>query len=369
MIFPKELVLPHKTIIEQGASLRIADEVRIFGKRGLIVHGHSLTNKGKWKEILSRFSSSEKVVTYCHKSGEPTLTNITDIIAHAHEIDAQWIVGIGGGSVLDVAKAAAGLYHARELPRYYQEGGRLEYTGIPFVAVPTTAGTGSEVTINSVIINPEKKVKRSIRDKNFLAHTVILDSSLLVGMPQSVLKHAALDALVQGYESYISRNATWFTEQYALKAIELINYHIIPAYESGSEDDCAPLLIGSYSAGIALAHARLGVIHGIAHPLGALYDLPHGLICSVCFIPSLKLNRDVMGKKYDTVSECIGMDLLERAHQLIETLGVVSPFKGKKVIEREKIIEETLISGSTAANPKPIQREDVEFLLNELFIS
>ncbi len=367
MIFSQETLLPQKTIFRKGAVFDIADEVVEFGTRGLIVHGKSLLDSGRVEEIIQHFHHSQSIETFCRSKGEPDLLEVTQVIEKGREVNAEWIAGIGGGSVLDLAKAAAGLFNAKEPPQYYQEGGKLRERGIPFIAVPTTAGTGSEATSNSVIINKKKLAKLSIRDKSFLAREVILDVDLVMNIPPSVMKYAAMDAYVQAYESFISKNSTWFSETFAYKALELINGHILPAYEYGEEIDLSSLLLGSYFAGIALHHARLGVIHGIAHPLGALYGLSHGLICSVCFIPSIKLNKEAMGEKYDLMSKILGVDLLERIETIVDFLGIVSPFKGKEIIEENKIIKETLTSGSTAANPKPIVHEDVEFLLKELF--
>lgn len=368
MDFPQELLLPQKTIFRKGSSQEIAKEVLEFGLRGLIVHGRSLEKSGRLERILSQFPPDVKLICFPRTGGEPTLDEVSEVIEKARGIDAQWIVGIGGGSVLDLAKAGAGLFNATEKPVYYQEGGKLEERGIPFIAVPTTAGTGSEATINSVITNKEKKVKLSIRDKGFLASKVILDVDLLKGLPGQILAYSAMDAFVQAYESFVSRNATWFTENLALKSIELINKNILPAYETGSEENLSALLLASYLCGIALCSSRLGVIHGIAHPLGVLYNLPHGLICSVCFIPSIKINRQAISRKYEVLSNLVGMDFIERVRQLLEILKIASPFKGKEIIEKEKIIEETLRSGSTAANPKSIGRDDVEFILKEVFI-
>ena len=367
MDFPNHVLLPQKTLFKKGALEQLSAEVLEYGNRGLIVHGHSLEKNGQKDRILSLFPASATLATYCRSAGEPTLDEITAIIEQGKSIDAQWIVGIGGGSVLDCAKAAAGLFHATQKPVYYQEGGILNERGIPFIAVPTTAGTGSEATLNAVIINKEKGVKLSIRDTRFLAKTVILDVDLLKGLSRSVLSWAALDALVQAYESFTSKHATWFSDTFALKAINLINKNILAAYKHDDESSLASLLLASYFSGIALAAARLGVIHGIAHPLGVIYNLPHGLICSVCFVPSIILNKQSISAKYDILSHTTGMDFLKRIHELLAALAISSPFKGNTLIEKEKIIQETIASGSTAANPKPINRHDVEWLLTQLF--
>jgi len=362
MDFPQEVLFPQKTIFKKGSVQKITEEYLDFGRSGLVIHGKSLERNKKFKDWFS-----PGVEFLCRKEGEPSLDEISEVICRARSIKAEWIIGIGGGSVLDLAKASAGLFNAKEKPIFYQEGGILKEKGIPFIAVPTTAGTGSEATINAVIINPVKRVKLSIREKSFLAKKVVLDVDLLIGIPKNVIAWSGMDAFVQAYESYVSKNATWFSENFAIKAMDLINKNILAAYKTGAEENLSPLLLGSYLGGVALSASRLGVVHGLAHPLGVFYDIPHGLVCSACFIPSIELNKNFIADKYNNISNLLGMDFLERIKFLLNELKIDSPFKGKQIIEREKIIEDTLGSGSTAANPKQIQRQDVEFLLNQIF--
>lgn len=366
MDFPHRLLFPQKTIFKKGAWSDFLQEAQEFGPRGLVVHGKSF-EKTDARLTLAKESSSVSVDFFCRAGGEPTLAEIESVLHKAKAIKASWIAGVGGGSVMDLAKASAGLFHAANEPEYYQRGGRIEAKGIPFIAIPTVAGSGAEATPNAVIINSEKKSKLSIRDESFCARKVILDVELLSGLSARTLSFAALDCFAQAYESYTSKNATWFTETLSLKAIELIHNNIESAYTAATEENLSALLLASYLGGIALASARLGVIHGIAHSLGALYAKPHGLICSVCLIPSIKLNRKAMGKKYEAICALLDMDFIARTEQLLESFSIISPFLGKPVIDKEKIIKETLESGSTAANPKTITRADVESLLAELF--
>jgi len=367
-LFPQETLFPSRVLFKRGAIASLAAEAAVFGPQGLIVHGASFEESGGQEAIAAALPSGLSVDFFCRGHGEPTLQEIRAVIDKAQSLQVSWIAGIGGGSVLDLAKAAAGLFHAKEPAVYYHEGGALKEPGIPFIAVPTTAGSGSEASPNAVIINTEKNLKLSIRDKTFLARTVILDPNLLKGLPFSVLCYSGMDAWVQAYESFISKHATWFSESYALKAMQLIGRHLVGALNTGRDEDLEGMLLGSFFAGVAFSHSRLGVIHGIAHPLGALYHVPHGLICALCFAPSIKLNLEAMGNpKYAIMSQAVGMDLLQKVHELQKTLRIASPFKGKPVREKEMIIRETLRSGSTAANPKPITREDVEYLLKELF--
>ena len=367
MDFPKQMLFPGKVIFNKGAYLSIAKECLELGNNGIVVCGCSLDRSGKKEEILQTFVQSSRVECFIKEAGEPCLDQVSRLIDNAKSINADWVVGIGGGSVLDLAKASAGLFNAKENPQFYQEGGVLLEKGIPFIAVPTSAGSGSEATNNAVIINKEKKAKLSIRDDRFLARKVILDVELLRGVPSSVLSYSGIDAFVQAYESFISKNSTWFSRNLAKKAIELIDKNILPAYDSRDEDSLSSLLLGSFLAGVALSSSRLGVIHGIAHPLGVLYNLPHGLVCSACFAPSVRLNKEIIGDKYRILSDIVNEDFLKRISFLLKSLNIASPFKDKPIIEKEQIILETLKSGSTAASPKKISRRDVEYILKEVF--
>ncbi len=365
--FPQELLLPQKTIYKKDAVFELAAELKEYGSRGLIVHGRSFEEKGHKQRIVKEFTSSLAVEFFCRQGGEPFLEEITAVIDSARSIGAGWIVGIGGGSVLDLAKAAAGLFHGKQKSAYYQQGGKLEEQGIPFIAVPTTAGTGAEATPNAVIIDSLRRVKLSIRDESFLAKKVILDVGLLKDLPLDVIRFSGMDALVQAYEAYISKNATWFSDCCVLKSFELIYKNIIPAYFDKDEKSLSAMLLGSYLGGVAFQSARLGVVHGLAHPLGVLYQLPHGLICAACLEPSIRLNKKAMGKKYAVLSRLSGGDFLKKVRQILSRLKIRSPFENKDLIEKEKIIAEALQSGSTAANPKKIGRPDIEFMLGYLF--
>lgn len=364
MELPQELLLPQKTISSPDCTKLLPSETKEYNSRGLIIYGSSFDKYSGKKDLIKQLPD----VKFIKRSGpEPTIDEISDYLSMAREIKSEFICGIGGGSILDLSKAVAGLYNAKKKPEYYQQGGKLEKAGIPFIAIPTTGGTGSETTINSVIINTKKNIKLSIRDKSFLASKVFLDPVLLKSLPRSILSYAGMDALVQAYESFVSIKATGFTEELALRAIKLVNDNILQAYNDPDQNNLNSLLIGSYYCGIALAHSRLGVIHGIAHPLGVLYNLPHGQVCAVCLPASIKLNKKYMEEKYKIISSTINADFLDRSVELIEKLKIPSPFKGQSVKEEAKIIEETVKSGSTAANPKKITPEDVKSLLKELF--
>lgn len=302
-----------------------------------------------------------------HQGGEPTLRQATDLISLARQHRADWIAGVGGGSIMDLAKAAAALVNSTQPPEYYHDGGTIPDSGLVFIAVPTTAGTGAEATLNSVLINEATGAKKSIRAPGMMARVVILDPLLLMACPGNVIAASGMDALTQAIEAYTSRHATWMSDTLSLQAVSLITDHLETVWRDTAAPSAEPLLIGSYLAGVALSFARLGIVHGIAHPLGTIYDLPHGVVCAACLPHAVELNRDSFGAKYDSLGRAMGGDLQDAIQDLLKRLNMTSPFTGKPLHEKDLIIRETLASGSTKANPKAITREDVEWLLERLF--
>lgn len=366
-ILPGELILPPRMIFRKGSAAGILQECAVFGERGVFVHGRSLAASGALQRIMAACPELLAVKTYEHQGGEPTLHQLAALLDSAREYRAEWIAGVGGGSIIDMAKACAGLLEAPLAPVAYHDGAAVPPSRIPFVVAPTTAGTGSEATIVCVLTNSETGVKKSFRNPAFMARLVVLDPELLAGSPPDVIAHSGMDAFTQALESYVSTGATWITSQLSLKGLSMIAYSLQNVYRDSRCAESESLLLGSYLAGLALSNARLGVIHGLAHPLGARFHVSHGLACSICLPYAIEFNRDAIGEKYDAMSEAIGGDLLSVVHKLIKVLGIKSPFAGRLVTDKEEIVEETLASGSTAANPRKVSAADVEWFLKRIF--
>ncbi len=366
-LFPEGIVFPERTLTGAGVSARLPGEGARFGKRGLLVHGRSLAKNGALDRVLNAAPAGCQLRAWEHAGGEPTLEDLDRLMAAAREFRADWVAGVGGGSVLDLAKACAGLFHAAQAPAAYHNGAPLEARGIPFIAAPTTAGTGSEATINSVLTNTASRVKKSIRDPMLIARLVLLDPDLLAFCPQRVIAHSGMDAFTQAMEAFTSRYATWMSDAFALQGVELIAANLEKVYRGGSGEQRLGLLTGSYLGGLGFSMGRLGVVHGIAHPLGVRYHAPHGLVCGVCLPFAIELNRSAMGAKYDRLSRAVGADLLEWTRGMLDRLAMASPFKGQAVRDQETIIKETLPAWSTQANPRPVTAQDVAWLLERLF--
>lgn len=366
-ILPATLILPEKTLQGRGAISGLLQECSRVGNRGVLLHGNALESSPAFTTLLKDKPAGTELLILRHQGGEPTLAQLSILLSHARAHRAQWIAGVGGGSVIDLAKAGAALIHATLPPSRYHDGAPLDTPGIPFLAAPTTAGTGSEATINSVLTNESTGAKKSIRDPAMMPRVVILDPALLSTCPPAVIAASGMDALTQAIEAFTSRHASWFSDALALKAVSLITANLTAVYRNPAAAQADPLLTGSYLAGLALSFARLGIVHGLAHPLGALYHLPHGLVCAACLPPALELNREAFGEKYATLSRTVEDDLLVYVKTLMCDLKISNPFAGNPCPAREQIIAETLASGSTKANPKTIGRQEVEWILTRLF--
>ena len=364
---PETLILPPRTVSMPGAALALLAECAAFGARGILVHGRSLERSGRLGELLSRRPDSMDVQAWCHPGGEPTLAQLGELLVVAREYRPQWIAAVGGGSVMDVAKACAGLLEAPLTPVAYHDGAEIAPTRIRFIAAPTTAGTGSESTIVSVLTNADTGVKKSIRHPSFMAGVVILDPELLAGCPRTVIASSGMDALAQAVESFVSNRATWFSDSLALRAVQLISGSLEAVHSGAGGGAARDLMAGSYLAGLALSLARLGLVHGLAHPLGFRYHAAHGLVCAVCLPPVLEFNREVIGEKYDRMCTAVGGDMLTRTRDLLRALETKSPFYGQPAQDLPGIVEETLASGSTAANPRLVTAQDVEDMVGRIF--
>ncbi|MBL7076339.1 MAG: iron-containing alcohol dehydrogenase [Kiritimatiellae bacterium] len=365
---PESLLFPMRTVSGTDKVVDLLPECAAFGERGVLVHGRSLAASGTLDRILAAKPNGIEVDTWQHPGGEPTLAHVDALREVLFEGNVSWVAAVGGGSVMDVAKAAAGLRDAPLPTLAYHDGEPIPPSNVTFVAAPATAGTGSEATMVSVLTNSDTGVKKSIRHPSHTAQLVILDPDLLTSCPPALVAASGMDAFTQAVESYLSRNATWLTDALALQAVVDINRSIEAVFSGGGDDASREALLrGSYLAGLALSNARLGLVHGLAHPLGARFHLPHGLVCAICLPHVLRYNRDACSEKYTQLTTCLGSDIEPRVSSLNESMQIPNPFAGKPLPDRDAVIAETLTSGSTKANPREVDVAAVNSILDHLF--
>jgi alcohol dehydrogenase len=270
-----------------GALAKVPAIVARYGRRALLVTGtRSLEAGPHWQGLVDGLRARGVEWAHCRVAGEPSPQLVDDTVqAHAGET-VEVVLGVGGGSALDAAKAIAGLLRVGRSVLDYLEGvgPELPYEGpaVPFVAVPTTAGTGSEATKNAVLsVQGAQGFKKSFRDERLVAEHAVVDPDLLATCPPEVVAANGMDALTQLLESYLSTRANPFTDALALSGLEAASAALLPWYEGTGDAGAARagMAYASLLSGICLAQTGLGSVHGLASPLGAFYPIPHGVVC------------------------------------------------------------------------------------------
>jgi alcohol dehydrogenase class IV len=343
-----------------------------WGTRALIVTGRSAMRRaGVTDRACALLKAADVDVRLFEEiDGEPTTAQCDAGRALCSEEQCDVVIGIGGGSPMDAAKAIAALAHADGPTSEYVEGRVADApTALPCIAVATTSGTGAEVTPNAVLSHPEGNVKASIRGAGLLPKVAVLDPTLTHSCPPDVTAASGMDALTQAIESYVSIYATPVTEALSFHAAQLLLTNLTAAYENGDDaaarEACA---YGSAMAGVALANARLGVVHGIAHSLGIRYHIPHGLCCAAMLPASIRLNREAAGKKYDWLSHIAGKDIEQAVCGMLDAMSIPRTFAQYDVKTEHfaLIAKESMPSGSLKANPKKVTEDDVVAILEEV---
>lgn len=261
-----------------------------LGKKALVTAGSRGANLERLDAILAASGVAHE---HFHIPGEPTVSLVEQGVRAAQDAGCDLVIGFGGGSALDAGKAIAAMLTNPGEPMDYLEvvgrGKQISVQPAPVVAIPTTAGTGSEVTRNAVVAVPEKKVKVSLRSPMMLARAAVVDPQLTASLPPAVTASTGMDALAQVIEPYVSKRANALTDLYCKAGVLRAARSLRVAYENGvdaaAREDMA---FASLMGGLALANAGLGAVHGFAGPVGGMFDAPHGAVCAA-LLPSVVL--------------------------------------------------------------------------------
>ncbi len=288
----------------------------------------------------------------------------------ALEVKAQAVVAIGGGSVIDLAKAACVLVTHGGKIRDYEGRGQVPGAVLPLIAVPTTAGTGSEVTFSSVITDQEEKIKFSVNSRYLAPRVALLDPDLTLTLPPDLTAGTGMDALTHAIEGLTATKSNPISDVLALEAIRLIWRSLRAAYDAGQDIQArSDLLLGSLLAGMSFCNSDVGGVHCMAESLGALYDAPHGLANSI-FLPhvlefnapsipgKLKATALAMGLKVGSAEEA-SREVVAEIRKLSRHMDIpVLAELGGKEEDLDRLAHTAWVNGSTDSNPRPATRED-----------
>lgn len=322
-------------IFGAGKLNELYDIIPKFGKNILFVIGeNSLKKSGKWEEISSNLESKSFNYSLISISNEPAPTIIDEVATKFRKKNVELVVGIGGGSVTDAGKAISAMIPKEDSIKNYLEGvGSKTHDGkkIPYIAIPTTSGTGSEATKNAVIseIGP-KGFKKSLRHDNLIPNVALIDPELMISCPSSISAACGMDAFTQLIEAYVSPKENPMTGALAFSGMKYINKNLLLACSSGASniEVRTAMAYASLMSGITLANAGLGIVHGLAGPIGGLFDIPHGVICGTLLAEATKINIEKLQE--------LGSSGKEGLRKYAD-IGVL--LSGNKFVEQGKIDE------------------------------
>ena len=287
-----EFATAGRILFGSGTLAQAAPAAAGLGRRALVVTGR---NTDRTRPLLDALKKENVGTELFPVGGEPTVADVIKAVERARATQCDLVIGFGGGSVIDLAKAAAALMTNPGDPFDYLEvigkGLPLTERPAPCIAIPTTAGTGAEVTKNSVIASPEHRVKVSIRHPLMMPVLAIVDPECTLSMPPAVTAAGGLDALTQLLESFISKKANSMTDGFCREGLPLVVRSLRRAFENGSDLKAREeMALASLFSGLALANAGLGAVHGFSGPIGGMFDAPHGMVCAALLPHVMKAN-------------------------------------------------------------------------------
>ncbi|MBP8598067.1 MAG: lactaldehyde reductase [Selenomonas sp.] len=366
------IILNETSYFGPGAIQDIVSEVQGRGCKKVLV----VTDKD-----LMKFQVATKVTGLLDSNGiayavydkikpNPTIENVQEGVQACKDSGADILVAIGGGSAIDTSKAVAIIMKNPEFAdvRSLEGASPTKNKAMPIIAVSTTSGTAAEVTINYVITDTEKHRKFVCADPHDIPVVAIVDSDMCASMPPRLCASTGMDALVHAIEGYITKGAWELTDMMHLKAIEIISKNLRQSVK-GNPEGRKQMALGQYIAGMGFSNIGLGIDHSMAHPLSAVYDIPHGMACAILLAPVLKFNAPATGERYREVARAMGVEgvdgmdqaayqqaAIAAVQQLADDVGI--PRKLSEIGVQEKdlqfLADSAIVDACTPGNPRDV---------------
>ena len=365
-----------------GAIAEIVNEAKANGfKKAFICTDPDLIKFGvaaKVTDLLEQAGLPYEV--YSDIKANPTIENVQNGVAAFKAAAADYIVAIGGGSSMDTAKAIGIIITNPEFEDVRSLEGVAPTTKpcVPIIAVPTTAGTAAEVTINYVITDVEKKRKFVCVDPHDMPIVAVVDPDMMATMPKGLTASTGMDALTHAIEGYTTKAAWEMTDMFHLKAIEIIGKSLRGAVENTKEGRDG-MALGQYIAGMGFSNVGLGIAHSMAHTLGAVYDTPHGVACAMMLPIVMEYNAECTGEKYREIAKAMGVEgvdamtqeeyrkaAVEAVQKLSADVGIPSKLEALKEEDLQFLADSAYADACAPGNPKEASVEDLKALFRKL---
>jgi alcohol dehydrogenase class IV len=377
-----EVATATRIVFGPGTWPETVEAATALGTRALVVTGGS---SERAKGLLTRLAETGISHVLFRVEGEPDLDTVERGVAAARQGKSDLVISFGGGSAIDCGKAIAALLtNSGGLLAYLEvvgSGRPLEQPPAPFIAIPTTAGTGSEVTRNAVIASPEHRVKVSLRSPRMLAHLAVIDPELTLGLPPAITAATGLDALTQLIEPYVSIRANPLTDGFCLEGLARVARSLRRTFHHGTDLAArTDMSLASLLGGLSLANAGLGVVHGFAGPIGGEFPAPHGAVCAALLPHGIAANiralraRDPDGealRRYEDVARILtdsasvaAEDAVAWTAELVSELAIPQLRSyGLKISNIDALISKGVASSSMKGNPIALQPDELRDVL------
>ena len=361
-----------------GARKELPGVVRRFGyKKALVVTDKSLMKFGVAKMVIDELDAAGIVYDiFDDVKPNPTVTNVKDGIAACKAAGTDFIVAIGGGSAMDTAKGIGIVCNNPEFSDIVSLEGVADTKkkSLPIIALPTTAGTAAETTINYVIVDEENQKKMVCVDPNDIPAVAIVDAELMYSLPKGLTASTGMDAMTHAIEGYITKAAWEMSDMFEIKAIEMIHKYLpIAVNEPENPEGRNGMAVAQYIAGMAFSNVGLGVDHGMAHPMSALHDVPHGVACAILLPTVMRFNAPAAKDKYAEIAKACGVyrdgmtldEAVEAACNEIANLsrivGIPEHLSELGIHEEDipALAEQAINDVCTPGNPREVTKEDI----------
>ena len=377
------IVLNETSYHGAGAIKEIVNEVNRRGlNKAFVCSDPDLVKFKVTDKVLDVLKSADLAYElYSNIKPNPTIENVQTGVEAFKKSGADYIIAIGGGSSMDTAKAIGIIIANPEFAdvRSLEGVAPTKNPSVPIIAVPTTAGTAAEVTINYVITDVEKKRKFVCVDVHDIPVVAIVDSEMMSTMPKGLTAATGMDALTHAIEGYITKGAWDMTDMFHLKAIEIISKSLRAAVANEKEGRDG-MALGQYIAGMGFSNVGLGIVHSMAHALGAVYDTPHGVANAILLPTVMRYNAEATGEKYRDIAKAMGVEGVDQmtlaqareaacnaVSQLSEDVGIPRDLKG--IVKEEDIdflAQSAMDDACRPGNPKDPTKEDIVALYKSL---
>lgn len=377
----QRFILNEVSYFGPGARKQLPEVIgRLNGKKALVVTDKGLIQfgvAGKVTEVLDENSLPYEV--FSEVKPNPTVSNVKAGVESFKKAGADYIIAIGGGSAMDTAKGIGIVVNNPEFADVVSLEGcaPTKHKSVPVIALPTTAGTAAETTINYVIIDEEKKKKMVCVDPNDIPAVAVIDAELMYSLPKSLTAATGLDALTHAIEGYVTKGAWEMSDMFEIEAIRMINKYLRTAvFEPQNPEGRNGMAVAQYIAGMAFSNVGLGLVHGMAHPMGSLFDIPHGVANALLLPTIMEFNMPYCLDKFPKVAEAMGVDITgmsreeaskaacEAVRALAIEVGIPQHLSelGIKESDIPALAEQAVTDVCTPGNPRDVTIDDIKAL-------